>query len=152
METKENISRLLLNLSNTVIKNRNRHLEAINLTASQADCIKFFLHNNGASIKDFSVATGITHQTAQGIVSRLLDKKYLRVEKSEKDKRSQRVFITEEGLAITEKIKENARKTADLLLKDMTENEVEEFIRLLKKAYSNIKNDWLGDEKIEEQH
>ena len=32
-----NLARLILNLSNTIINNRNKHLEALELTTSQAD-------------------------------------------------------------------------------------------------------------------
>ena len=40
--TENELGRLILRLSNTIIKNRNRHLAALNLTASQADSLQFF--------------------------------------------------------------------------------------------------------------
>lgn len=41
MESKQDLGRLVLNLANTIIHNRNQHLEALGLTSSQADCMKF---------------------------------------------------------------------------------------------------------------
>ena len=55
-ETENKLARLLLNLSNTIIQNRNRHLQALGLTASQADCLQYFLANEGTSISDLKNA------------------------------------------------------------------------------------------------
>ena len=50
MELESDVGRLVLKLANTIIKNRNSHLEVLGLTASQADSMKFFLANEGATI------------------------------------------------------------------------------------------------------
>ncbi len=40
--TENELGRLILKLANTIIKNRNRHLEALDLTSGQADSLQFF--------------------------------------------------------------------------------------------------------------
>lgn len=138
---KQDLGRLVLNLANTVIHNRNKHLETLGLTSSQADCIKFFITHKKTSIKTLKSELGITHQTAQGLVSRLTQKGFLSVEQSQTDKRCQLVSVTEAGLSLSEQLNANGRRTAELLVKGMNEDEKELFIRLLGIAYENVRND-----------
>lgn len=47
-EREENqVGRLVLMLSHTILKNRNRHMAAIGLTSGQADCLRFCLEREG---------------------------------------------------------------------------------------------------------
>ena len=96
-ETKNKLARLLLNLSNTIIQNRNRHLQALGLTASQADCLQYFLANEGTSISDLKNAMDITHQTAWGIVQRMEAHGWVRLQRSDEDRRRQVVIPTASG-------------------------------------------------------
>lgn len=146
MESIQDLGRLILNLANTIIHNRNQHLEVLGLTSSQADCMKFFIANEKASIKTLKSELKITHQTAQGLVSRLIEKGFLSAEQSLTDKRYQIITVTEAGLSLSEKLKANGQRTANLLVKGMTEEETAVFIRLLGAAYENVKND--GKEEI----
>lgn len=143
MIDKDNLCHLILSLSKTVINNRNRHLAVSGLTGSQADCISYFSGHEGASIKDFSLAADVTHQTAQGIVARLVEKDYLRIERSGADKRSQCVYLQPHGRALSEITRSNRTKTADQLLKGLSDAEAEEFVRLLNLVCENAEHDWL---------
>ena len=146
MNKELDLARLILNLSNTIIYNRNKHLEVLGLTSSQADAMKFFLANENTTTRALKDAMGVTHQTAQGIVSRLVEKGFITVEKSQTDKRCQIVHITEMGLSLSDKINANGERTAAILISGMSEAEENEFIHLLRIAYQNAKNDGkLGD-------
>lgn len=140
-----NLARLILNLSNTIIYNRNKHLEALGLTASQADAMKFFLENENSTIKALKETMDITHQTAQGIVSRLIEKGFLTTQQSQDDKRYQIIHVTESGAALSKKINANGKRTGAMLVKGMTEDEQRDFIRLLHIAHGNIKSDGKAD-------
>lgn len=146
MNKEQDLARLILNLSNTIIYNRNKHLEALGLTASQADAMKFFLTNENSTIKALKEALGITHQTAQGIVSRLIEKGFLLTEQSQNDKRYQIIHVTESGFALSKKINANGHRTATMLIKGMTGDEQNNFIRLLRIAHENVKNDGKADD------
>lgn len=52
MKMQHQLGRLILKLANTLIKNRNRHLEALDLTTSQADSLQFFLANPQCTVTD----------------------------------------------------------------------------------------------------
>ena len=146
MERQDNLGQLILTLSNTIIKNRNHHLEDLNLTAAQADSLKFFLTHEQATIKDLKEHLDITHQTAQGLVARLAEKGLVTLRRSSSDKRCQRVSVTEAGHLLGDRITGNRRRTGRLLLHGMSEEETEIFIRLLRRAYENVKDDGKGME------
>lgn len=141
-ETENKLARLLLNLSNTIIQNRNRHLQALGLTASQADCLQYFLANEGTSISDLKNAMDITHQTAWGIVQRMEAHGWVRLQRSDKDRRRQVVIPTASGRRLGELMMRNRERTGSLLLRGMTEEEQQKFYQLAAQAYENVKTDW----------
>ena len=149
MENK--LARLLLTLSNTIIQNRNRHLQALGLTASQADGLQFFLLNEGASISDLKDYMGITHQTAWGIVQRREARGWIGLRRSSTDRRRQSVFPTESGRRLGRLMIRNRERTGSLLLEHMTEEERQTFFRLTVQAYENVKNDWGPDRYADDQ-
>ena len=141
-ETKNKLARLLLNLSNTIIQNRNRQLQALGLTASQADCLQYFLANEGTSISDLKNAMDITHQTAWGIVQRMEAHGWVRLQRSDEDRRRQVVIPTASGRRLGELMMRNRERTGSLLLRGMTEEEQQKFYQLAAQAYENVKTDW----------
>ena len=141
-ETENKLARLLLNLSNTIIQNRNRHLQALGLTASQADCLQYFLANEGTSISDLKNAMDITHQTAWGIVQRMEAHGWVRLQRSDEDRRRQVVIPTASGRRLGELMMRNRERTGSLLLRGMTEEEQQKFYHLAAQSYENVKTDW----------
>ncbi len=149
MENK--LARLLLSLSNTIIQNRNRHLQALGLTASQADSLQFFLANEGASVSDLRDYMGITHQTAWGIVQRMKNRGWIQQHRSCADRRRQSIFPTDSGRRLGQLMTRNRERTGSLLLEHMTEEERQSFFRLTVQAYENVKNDWGPDRYADDQ-
>ena len=145
--TENELGRLILRLSNTIIKNRNRHLAALNLTASQADSLRFFLTHEGATATDLKVHMGITHQTARGLVSRLVNKGLVELRRSQTDARCQRVYPSEEGLQLGRRMRSNRERTGASLLAGMSEEEQQIFLRLMRQALQNIACDWDGEQR-----
>ena len=141
-ETENKLARLLLNLSNTIIQNRNRHLQALGLTASQADCLQYCLANEGTSLSDLKNAMDITHQTAWGIVQRMEAHGWVRWQRSDEDRRRQVVIPTASGRRLGELMMRNRERTGSLLLRGMTEEEQQKFYHLAAQAYENVKTDW----------
>lgn len=135
------LGRLILKLANTIIKNRNRHLDAIGLTASQADSLQFFLTKPHSTITDLKNHLEITHQTARGLVHRMEEKQLIVIAPSLSDGRCHRIIPTENAIKLGEKMKQNRERTVLKLLSGMTAEEQETFYRLLTIAYDNIKNE-----------
>lgn len=133
------LARQVLNLANQIVKNRNKHLKELNITAEQADSLIFFYSDDNKSISDLKDYLHISHQTARGIVKRLEEKEFLRLSVSELDGRYKTVSLTEKGIHIVECLKQNGTHTGYQLLSGMTKIEQEQFSTLIAQALENIK-------------
>lgn len=147
MNIENDLGRLILKLSHTVIKNRNHHLEALHITASQADSLNYLMENDKIDIKDLKDHLCISHQTAQGLVLRMEAKGLVSVKQSSRDRRHKEISVSRKGKALGRQINANRVRTAKLLLNGMTESERDMFIKLLQAAYDNVKEDGAKDEK-----
>lgn len=133
------LARKVLTLANQIVKNRNKHLKELNITAEQADSLTFFSFNDNRSISDLKDYLHISHQTARGIVKRLEEKGFLRLSVSEADGRYKTVSLTEKGIHIMECLKCNGTHTGYQLLSGMTKTEQEQFSDLIAQALENIR-------------
>lgn len=139
--TENETGRLVLRLANTIIKNRNRHLEALNLTAGQADALQFFLAHGEATVTELKDHLGITHQTAWGIVQRMAEKGLVTQSQSDTDARCRLVAPAESGVQLGVRMMANRERTGRKLLGAMAEEEQAVFIRCLERALKNVEND-----------
>lgn len=144
IDNEAEMGRLIFILANSVIKTRNRHLNELDITAVQADALRFFILNDGATATDLKKYLDISHQTANGIVRRMVSKGLLELNRSETDARCQIVTPTPAGIKLEERINQNRKRTGKLLTEHMSESEKEEFTRLLVLAFENIKGDSMG--------
>lgn len=141
-EREENqVGRLVLMLSHTILKNRNRHMAAIGLTSGQADCLRFCLEREGGTVTDLKNYLGVTHQTAQGLVRRLAEKGLLESSRSPQDGRCQVLSITPAGREAAGRMIQSRERTGDKLFRGMSAGERQEFLRLLTIAYKNVRDD-----------
>lgn len=139
MRNKEyELARQVLTLANQILKSRNQHLKELNITAEQADSLKFFYFDADRNISDLKEYLHISHQTARGIVKRLEEKGLLRLAVSESDGRCKKVSLTEQGIQIAERLQQNGTHTGYQLLSGMTQTEQEAFAVLIAKALENI--------------
>lgn len=132
------LARKVLNLANQIIINRNSHLKELNLTAAQADSLYFIHAHSGCSISDLKEYLHISHQTARGIVMRLEEKRFLSLRVSKSDGRYKTLSLTDAGIEIVKRMKQNGTHTGYQLLKGMTVQEQQQFSELTSRALKNI--------------
>lgn len=131
------LARQVLNLANQIVKNRNNHLKELNITVEQADSLIFFDTNPGSCISDLKEYLHISHQTARGIVKRLEEKHFLNLRVYENDSRYKTVVLTDEGIQIIKRLEDNGTHTGYQLLKGMSQEEQEQFSKLIACALKN---------------
>ena len=146
-EKEYTLARLILRLANTIVKNRNVYLGTLDLTASQADSLRFFLSNPGASMTELKEFLGITHQTARGLVFRMEAKGLVQVQRSDRDARIQRVFPTAAGEELGDTLHRNGIRTGSRLLRGMTEEEQQQFYLLAQTALRNVEHYGVEEEE-----
>lgn len=131
-------ARLILRLSNQIIRNRDNHVKELGLTTEQADSLQFFLSHERSVIMDLKNYLGVSHQTARGIVQRMEGKGLIRLQKSETDGRFQCIQVSEKGKSLGRQLRINGIRTGNKLLKNMEPEEQEEFYHLLEVALKNV--------------
>ena len=141
MREENQIGRLVLMLSHTILKNRNRHLAAIGLTAGQADCLRFCLEREEGTVTELKEYLGVAHQTAQGIVRRLEEKEMVALRRSSRDGRCQLICLTPAGREAADKMVQSRERTGGKLFQGMSPQERTQLLRLLTQAYENVKKD-----------
>lgn len=132
------IVRGILKLGNKLNYIRDNDLEKRSLTAVQSETLLFFGANEGSSVSELKNHLDITHQAARNILERLRNKNYLYTAVSEKDKRSNSVFLTEEGNLLYDSLKGTGSKAGITLLDGFSNEEKVMFLDLIKKASDNM--------------
>lgn len=84
----------------------NRRLSPLGLTYAQGTLLGLLARADGREVaqKDLEEGLGLSRPTVNSIVSRLLDKQLVTVEKSSGDRRRNRVGITEQGRSRAEEV------------------------------------------------
>jgi len=133
------IARGILKLGNKLNYVRDNDLEKRNLTAVQSEAMLFFGKREGATASELKDHLNISHQAACNILERLKNKKYVYTAVSEKDKRANSVYLTEEGKLLYNSLKITGSKAGSVLLDGFSEDEKILFLNLIIKASDNMK-------------
>lgn len=137
-EREQYMTRKLLQLARMITYRRNAELSALDLTASQADTLNYFFDHPQKTAADLKQHLGVTHQTARGLVDRMVDKALLTVAPSMEDGRCKMVSVTAKGQALVAQMAKNRGAAARRLLQGMTEAECDTFYALTLKALANM--------------
>ena len=130
----------MIKLSNALIWFRNRELDALGLTSSQFEVVRYLLLHIGEEVTAGVLMRelGLSQSTVAGILKRLCDKCIIDRRQDESDTRRSFVRLTPKGLALEEELQGIALRSEDVLLRGMTEAEAADFYRLLSLAHSNM--------------
>lgn len=134
------VARKVLRLANLIIANRNMDIKELGLTAEQADSLLFFAKNEGKTATDLKEHLGIAHQTARGIIERMVKKEILKTAVSQEDARYKKVVLTEKGQRLYRCLNDNCMHTGDRLLNGMKENEKKQFFSMIALAVENMES------------
>ena len=131
---------LMKRISEVLDKKANSGLAEHGVTFSQMKLL-IMLAESGAdsvALKELERYFDLTQATIAGLVVRLEKKNLICGFTDPSDKRIKRVRITPEGRLLCETAKSEMIEYENWLLEALSEEEKEEFTRLLKKIYTNI--------------
>lgn len=135
-------ARMIWQLGNTLVTNRNRKLFALELTSVQTEVMVFLLKNmdkeeiNQLDIQEYLM---LTNPAVTGILKRVEEKGFIVRTKSTKDARNKNIKLTQKGLDLMNILIENMAEEEARIIQGMSGKEQEEFKRLLNIAIQNIK-------------
>jgi len=128
-------------LGNAVTWYKNMRTQFFDMTSSQGEAVKFIMKNyrrREISAADLMEEFGLSQSTVAGIISRLEAKELIYRFPDPEDGRKIFLRPTEKGMELDERLKQVGVDTEAVLLAGFTEEEKEEFNRLLLKALNNM--------------
>ena len=129
------------NIHEMMLAKANLHLKEYDLTLSQM-CILLYCNNSGADYvlqKDLEDYFNLSHATIIGILKRLSQKGYIKIEISDAHKRQRRVYTTKKTLAMKSEIEEHIAQFEKILIKGFSKKDIAAMQGYLAKMYENLK-------------
>lgn len=133
------IARGILQLTHAMRKRNNACLKAVGLTDEQTKSLIYLVDSQrkDMTIRDLKDYLLVSHQATQGIVKRMADKGVISVKKSDRDGREKIIAPTEKGIRIRQQLGGEAVDIGENLLAGISEEEKEQFYKVLLKALDN---------------
>ena len=127
-------------ISNRLHRRGSRALAEQGITDVQARVILYLLKHadTGASLTDVHRELHFSMAAASGLIKRLREKGYIRVEACALDERRKLLYVTEKGSRVREVLDSTLKAIPDLLYRGFTEEEVATLHRLQKKMLRNL--------------
>ena len=88
--------------------------------------------------RDIEEAFHLSHPTVSGLLSRLEKKGFIEFRPDESDRRCKRIYVLPKGLELGETMHRTILATEAALVRDFTDEEKEQFSRLLHRAIHNV--------------
>ena len=134
------IARGILQLTHAMRKRNNACLKAVGLTDEQTKSLIYLVDSQrkDMTIRDLKDYLLVSRQATQGIVKRMADKGVISVKKSDRDGREKIIAPTEKGIRIRQQLGGEAVDIGENLLAGISEEEKEQFYKVLLKALDNV--------------
>lgn len=114
-------------------------LNTLELTAAQGHIMGFIAHREAAPCsRDIEEAFQLSHPTVSGLLSRLEKKGFIEFRPDEKDRRCKRIYVLKKGMELHDTMHRTILATEEQLVRGFTEEEKEQFTRLLLRAIRNM--------------
>lgn len=127
-------------ISEKLEKRANESLGKRELTFTQGK-VMWYLHKHSGetvTLSDIAKFLDCTHATVSGLVTRLTEKGYVRVETDKNDHRAKNLFLTEKEMTKFRAMQEHRKLMEETLLQGFTEEERKELLSYLQRVYENL--------------
>ncbi len=123
------------------------------LTGIQAHMLLYILDHSqgGISLTDIHREMGYSMAALSGVVKRLREKDYVRVEPCARDDRRKLLFVTEKGEQVREFLDQSIARAQDRLYEGFSREELADLNRMQKKMLRNLSTRSNPDSKEETQ-
>ncbi|MDH4944154.1 MarR family transcriptional regulator [Sulfurimonas sp. C5] len=113
-------------------------IQEYDLTHLQFSILMNLYRNNTTTQKELLKYVYGDEASVTRLIDRLESKGYLKRVQSQDDKRKKNISLTEEGRFLVQKLVHFAKEVNQELIKDLDQDEAEEFLRLLQKVSSSL--------------
>lgn len=127
-----------LNKSSMLYKRlMSKHLERLNITYSQLMVLRVVSNEPGITAKEILMQMDTDKATLSGVLSRLERDNYIYRVKNENDKRVQNIYVSEGSERLCHEVNIIEKACISDLVKGITEEEAETFVRILDQFINN---------------
>lgn len=117
----------------------NNALAAMDLTGAQGHIMGYIDHCEHAPCsRDIEEAFHLSHPTVSGLLSRLERKGFITFRPDPNDRRCKRIYVLPKGEQCNEMMHKSITENESRMVSDFTEEEKEQFVRLLTRAIHNM--------------
>ena len=114
-------------------------LEEMDLTAAQGHIMGYLSRQSQPPCpKDVEEAFHLSHPTVSGLLSRLEQKGFLRLQTDPNDRRCKRIYILPKGKGCLETMHRIIQSNEARMVQDFTPEEKEQFVALLQRSITNM--------------
>lgn len=120
----------------------NQKMNELGITYTQATVIGYLKLKNDTLVfqKDIEINLGLTHPTVSSILKRLEEKKLIKADVYEEDKRLKKIALTKNSYEILGKIQSKIDEMRKLLFSGISPEEIKNLDINIKKIIENIKD------------
>ena len=114
-------------------------LEEMDLTAAQGRIMGFLAYQKEPPCpRDIETEFHLSHPTVSGLLSRLEQKGFIRLQTDPEDRRCKRIYIQPRGMECHQTMHQTILGIEALLVQDFTEDEKTQFSSFLQRAITNM--------------
>ena len=127
-------------------------LERMELTAAQGHLMGYFAHrkDNPPCPRDIESEFHLSHPTVSGLLSRLEQKGFIELRTDPDDRRCKRIYVLEKGKQCHQLMHDTIAENERRMVEGFTQEEQEQFARLLRRAIGNMGGNPCGRHSKEE--
>ncbi|MBN2096956.1 MAG: MarR family transcriptional regulator [Candidatus Omnitrophica bacterium] len=108
------------------------------LTLPQIVLLDFLFEQGASQMSELAKALNFTLSAATAVVDKMVRQRLIKREHSSEDRRVVRVSLLNKGKQLARQVRQGRRECANELFSALSEQEKNEYIRMLKKAYLNL--------------
>jgi DNA-binding MarR family transcriptional regulator len=117
-------------------------LKKFYIGSGQSNILRFLIHTgDGVSHKEICKKLELNITTVSRALKRLKEKGYIEEVKDEKDNRVKKIYLTGKAQELKQFVENTKNNLMGVLLKGVSDKELESFMDILKKMYKNAKNE-----------
>jgi len=120
----------------------NSKLKDLPILSGQHDFFYVISNREGITQKELSEHLYIGKSTTAKAVKHLIEQGYVRKEKDTKDRRFERLYLTDKGKEIAPKVRATFTEVVEITTKNLTEGDIEHTVTLLKRILDNVSSDY----------
>jgi DNA-binding MarR family transcriptional regulator len=109
------------------------------ITVPQIVILEILMETGPCKMSELAAALHLTMSAITNIVDKMIKLELVKRERSLEDRRVVRVVLRKKGQETAKKIREEMKNIANRIFSPLTEEEKKEYLRLLKKAYVNLR-------------